>query len=216
MKVLVLGSTGGTGRAAVHYSLIAGHEVTAFARHPAALDLHHERLRVVAGDVMDAEVVEHAMEGQDAVIIALGISDNPVKVKLGRSATPTDVCSAGTRNAIAAMNKHRVRRMVVVSAFGVGETRDKLPLAGKLVYRTLLKEQAEDKEIQERLVRESDTAWIIVQPVGLTNSAAKGTYLASTAGETRSYTIPRADVAAFCVEQLGRDEFLHKIVTLSS
>ncbi len=215
MRVLVLGATGGTGRAAVHYALVAGHHVTAFARRPEALDMRDARLETVRGDVMDAPAVARAVAGQDGVIVALGISSNPIMVKLGRSNTPINVCSVGTRNALAALKGNGRRRLVCVSAYGVGETRDRMPRAARFIYRTLLKEHMDDKEVQERLVRESDTDWVIVQPVGLTNGSPKRTYLASTIGETRSYTVTRADVAAFCVEQLTRDDYLRTSVAIS-
>ena len=51
-NVLVLGATGGSGRAAVAELLARGHRVTAFARR--ALDMEHERLRVVQGDALVA------------------------------------------------------------------------------------------------------------------------------------------------------------------
>lgn len=215
MRVLVLGATGGTGRAAVHYALVAGHRVTAFCRRPEALDMRDDRLVTVSGDAVDATTVARAMEGQEAVIVALGITSNPIMVKLGRSNTPIDVCSVGTRHALAAMQATGARRLVCVSAYGVGETRERMPRAARLIYRTLLKEHIDDKEVQERLVRQSDTDWVIVQPVGLTNGAPKGSYLASTIGETRSLTVTRADVAAFCVEQLGRDDYLRTSVAIS-
>jgi uncharacterized protein YbjT (DUF2867 family) len=45
MKVLVVGSTGGSGRRAVEQLLSAGHEVTAFARHADRVEVRSERLR---------------------------------------------------------------------------------------------------------------------------------------------------------------------------
>jgi len=59
MKLLVFGSTGGTGRELVKQALEQGHEVTAFARSPAKLsDLKHPSLQVVRGDVLDPAAVE--------------------------------------------------------------------------------------------------------------------------------------------------------------
>ncbi|MDX1521840.1 MAG: SDR family NAD(P)-dependent oxidoreductase, partial [Anaerolineae bacterium] len=71
-KVVVFGATGGVGRQLVAQALEQGHAVTAFARTPAKLDINHENLTVVQGDVMDAASVERAMQGQEAVLAALG------------------------------------------------------------------------------------------------------------------------------------------------
>lgn len=216
MKVLVLGATGGTGRATVQELLDGGHEVTAFSRHADALDLRSERLRTVVGDAMNADEVRRAVEGQEAVVVALGVNENPLKVRLlHRSKTPTDVCSQGTRNVIDAMKKHGLRRLVVVSAYGVGDTHDKLPLPFRLAYRLFLKEQIADKELQERMVRDSGLDWVIVQPVGLTNSEAHKDVFASVKGEARKNTIPRRNVARFLANAVGDGQFLRQSVALS-
>ena len=54
MKIALFGANGGTGRVLTAQALAAGHEVTAVTRHPETFGLAHERLRVVAGDAMDA------------------------------------------------------------------------------------------------------------------------------------------------------------------
>jgi uncharacterized protein YbjT (DUF2867 family) len=216
MRVIVFGATGGTGRAAVRELLDGGHEVTAFSRHADQLDLESERLRRVSGDALRAEDVEGAMSGQDAVVVSLGVNDNPLKVRLlHRSRTPTNICSEGTRTIIQAMHRLGVRRLVVVSAYGVGETRQKLPWPFKLAYRLLLKEQISDKERQEQLVRNSSLEWIIVQPVGLTNGRPHGEVLASITGEVHHNTIPRGDVGRFLASAVRGDQFLFRTVALS-
>src|ERR1700730_3428654 len=55
---IVIGATGGTGRQLVHQALALGHEVTAFVRDPARLQIAHANLRVAKGDVLDYASVE--------------------------------------------------------------------------------------------------------------------------------------------------------------
>ena len=74
MKVLVFGATGGTGRALVEQALEQGHAVTAFARDPAKVRSAHRNLTVAQGNMLDANSVEAAVQGQDAVLSALGTS----------------------------------------------------------------------------------------------------------------------------------------------
>ena len=73
MNLLILGATGGTGRALVEQALAAGHVVTAFARDPSKVRTKHQNLRVAKGDILDPASVEAAIHGQDAVLSALGI-----------------------------------------------------------------------------------------------------------------------------------------------
>ena len=44
MKLIIFGSTGGTGRQVVGQALEQGHDVTAFVRSPEKLDQKHEKL----------------------------------------------------------------------------------------------------------------------------------------------------------------------------
>lgn len=215
MKVIVFGATGGTGRSTVQELLEGGHEVTAFSRHAPNLGIESERLHPISGDALDAEEVERALVGQDAVVVSLGVNDNPLKVRMRRSRTPVDVCSRGTRNIIAGMNKLGLRKLVVVSAYGVGDTRDRLPLIWKLVYRLLLKEQIDDKEVQERLVRDSGLDWIIVQPVGLTNQDPNPDIHVSDTGMASKSTIPRRNVGRFLASVISGNRFLRSTVVLS-
>ena len=72
MKLLVFGATGGTGREIVARALAQGHVVTVFVRNPAAISTKHDHLKLVQGNVLDYASVEAAIQGQDAVVSALG------------------------------------------------------------------------------------------------------------------------------------------------
>jgi putative NADH-flavin reductase len=78
MNLLILGATGGTGKALVEQALQQGHIVTAFARDPSRMKTTHPNLRIVKGDILDYDSAETALRGQDAVLSALG-----VRVKVG-------------------------------------------------------------------------------------------------------------------------------------
>ncbi len=111
MRVLVVGASRGSGAAAVQELAKAGHFVTAFAR-SAAPERNDGNVQHVAGDVMDPDALGKAMVGQDAVVVALGISDNPITVRLlRRASTPLDVRSRGTAQVVDAMRAAGVRRL---------------------------------------------------------------------------------------------------------
>src|SRR5438132_11000870 len=72
LRILIIGATGGTGHQLVRQALEQGHQVTAFVRKPEKLKIAHPSLRATRGDVLDYASVESAMQGQDAVLSALG------------------------------------------------------------------------------------------------------------------------------------------------
>jgi putative NADH-flavin reductase len=122
MKIAVLGATGRTGRLVIEEALARGWDVRALARDPARLGPANPHLIVVKGEAGSAADVVSVVEGCDAVVSALGI------VKGGRA----DICTAGTRNALAAMQQHGVRRYLVVGGAGSRAPREDKPRSGKL------------------------------------------------------------------------------------
>lgn len=204
MRILVIGATGGTGREIVKQALERGHDVVALARNPSKIKAQHERLRVVRGDVMDLASIEAALQGCAAVVCALGH-----KRWLG----PSKILSEGTRNIVRAMEKQGVKRLVVETALGVGDSIGKLG-----VYYTLftipfiLPFYWYDKGRQERIVRESNLEWIIVRPGQLTNGRKRGAYKHGprVGNYLWSVSVSRADTADFMLNQLGDTPYLRQ------
>jgi putative NADH-flavin reductase len=219
MKVLVLGATGGSGRAAVEHLLAAGHNVTVFARTAVEQNVDArapQRLRYFQGDALDPAAVEQAVAGHDAVVVTLGIRENALRVRLlGPARTPLDVRSAGTRHVIAAMRKHGVRRLVVQTTYGVGETRDKLGLIDRLFFTLILKPQIADTELQNQEVSASDLDWVIAQPVHLTDAEEDAAPFVSTAGETKKLKVSRGSVGRFLADAVASPAFVRKTVSVS-
>jgi uncharacterized protein YbjT (DUF2867 family) len=215
MNIIVFGSTGGTGLATMRALTASGHKVTAFAREPSKLP-DMPSVTTAQGDVMNPADVNGAVPGHDLVIVSLGNSQNPFAMMLGaRRTTPADVCEIGTRNIIAAMQAAGIIRLLVVTAFGIGDTRERLPFAFKLFYRTVLREHMADKERQEALVKASALDWTLIQPVGLTDGPATNNWLADRTGQIRRQQISRADVAAFLVSLVGDEHYSRATVSLS-
>lgn len=217
MKVLVVGATGGSGRAAVDELLPRGHEVTAFSRHATTLQAAGGRLRAVDGDATDPAAVDRVVRGQQAVIITLGISQNALRVRLlGASGAPMDVRSRGTRTVITAMRQHGVGKLVVQTAYGVGATRDQLPPLYRLLYWLVLRPQIADTEQQERAVRASGLDWVIAQPVSLTDGPHQGLPFASPAGELGGMKVSRGSVGRFLVQAVEGSQYVGASVALSA
>jgi uncharacterized protein YbjT (DUF2867 family) len=216
MKILVMGATGGTGRATVAQLLADGHQVTAFGRHPERTGAASDQLTLQVGDALNASDVERAVAGQDAVVVALGISENPLRVRLfGPAHTPLDVRSAGTRHAIAAMRRHGLRRLVVLSSYGVADPRAKLGLVDRLFFDLILKPQIAATEKQHREVSQCGLDWVLVQPVHLTDADDDSVPFASTQGETEVLKVSRKSVARFLATAAARRDHVQQSVSLS-
>ncbi len=204
MRVLVVGATGGSGRAAVGALTARGHEVTAFARRAGAAFAGRDGVRGLDGDATAAGDVDRAVRGQGAVVVTLGISEHPARVRLrGSRGTPLDVRSRGTAAVVAAMHAHGVRRLVVQSSYGVGDTRDLLPPSARLVFALLLRPQIADHERQERIVRDSGLDWTIVQPVYLTDGDEPAAV--SPSGDTGGMHVSRRALGGVLADLVAED-----------
>ncbi|SKC82578.1 NAD(P)-dependent oxidoreductase [Krasilnikoviella flava] len=201
MDVLVVGATRGSGLAITRELVAAGHRVTAFGRTAstafAAPVPGPGSLRPVDGDALDPEAVAKAVAGQDAVVVTLGISDNPLTVQwLRRSSTAPDVRSRGTANVVRAMRETGARRLVVQSTYGLGDSWAHLDLTWKLVFRFVIGRQFTDSGRQEAVVRASGLDWTLVRPVSLTDDAVTGEPAHVTTDDTRrGLKVSRAQLA---------------------
>lgn len=174
MNIIVFGPTGGTGRAVIAKLLADGHTVTAFARDPSKLS-PAPGLTIVKGDAINPADVKRALPGHDAVVISLGNPQLPLAISLGaRRTTPADICEMGTRNIVAALGPGSQVPVLAVTAFGVGDTRDKMPIAFKIFSQLLLREPMADKERQEAVLKASDLDYVLVQAVRTTLPGRRG------------------------------------------
>lgn len=208
----MLGAGGPLGREIVDYALKHGHEVTAFVRDPARYDAS-EDVCVKQGDVLDEATLTEAVPGQHAVIWAVGGPNT----KEERKALP-DTCERGTRNLVAAMDAARVRRLVAVSVWGVGDSRERAPLPIRLiVFDRVIADEIADKARQEELLRASDLDWTIVRPPQLNDKPASGSFRhAEQLKFSLRSQLSRADLAAFMVDELERGDYVRKTAEISS
>lgn len=216
MKVLVVGASRGSGNQVVRALAAEGHDVTAFARSASTAEYGDAAVRRVDGDVMSSADIEKAVIGQDAVVVTLGISDNPLKVQwLRRASTALRVRSAGTQEVVAAMHRQGVRRLAVQSTYGVGDTYANLPLSLKAFFKLVIKPQAEDTERQERIVRGSGLDWTLVRPVVLHDGDDVEPPHVSTTDAFTGLKVSRAQVAVAIGAALGSAETVRQTLTVS-
>jgi len=208
VKLLVVGATGPTGQQVVRQALDLGHDVTAFVRDPAKLPIAGGALEVVTGTLPDSEqTLTGALRGRDAVISSLGV----------RSAFRAQgLIEKSMRVLVPAMQREGVRRLVVVSAFGVGDSRRDAPLLPRIMYRLLLGDIFADKLAGEDVVRASGLDWTFLYPTLLTDAPRTGRYRAAERLELHGMPrISRADVADFALRILNDRAWLGKIAVLS-
>ena len=208
MKLLVLGATGPTGQQVLQQGLAQNHQLTAFVRNPAKLPFSDARLRAVTGALPgDAAALEAALQGQEAAICCIGL----------RNALRSGGLMVGAmRVLVPALERAGVRRFMLMSSNGVGDTHARSPLLARIMYRLLLSDIFADKAAGEAIVRASSLDWTIAYPTMLTDGPRTGRYRAGESLELHGMPkISRADVADFLLRKLAAREFVRKGVVLS-
>lgn len=206
MNLLIFGASGQTGQLVVREALSRGHRVSAFVRDPAKLDVAHDGLRSIRGDVADASAVALAVQGHDAVVSTLGVG-----TPLQHDAKVIE----GVGHVVAAMEAARVRRLIYQSFIGVHESRAAVGFVLRFIAPLPLRHEIADHEAKEALVRASALDWTIVQPPKLTNGPR--TPYRSGEGITTFVPVPtlsRASVAHFIVNELEQPQYHCKALRL--
>lgn len=207
--IAVFGASGLTAQECVYQALQDGDKVVGLTRKPANVvvpkgsggdkegqPLSDPNLTVIGGDVTNkADVAKVFKNDIDGVVVALG----------GKTSDVGDtMLTDGTNNIMAAMKSNGVKRIAVVTSIGAGDSKDQAPFAFKVLMMTVMKKIFTDKNNQERAVEESGLDYCIVRPGGLTVDAPTGV-INVIDGEAGS--IPRADVAQFCLEAVKDADF---------
>jgi nucleoside-diphosphate-sugar epimerase len=157
MEVLVTGGTGYLGSHAVAALQRAGHRVRLLVRSPdrvgpnlSPLGVAVDDLEIATGDVMDAQSVEAAMEGCDAVVHSASI----YSLDSRREAELLSVNVEGTRTVLEAAVRHGLDPIVYVSsAVSLAPASPGAPLRLDSPVRETASPYGRSKAEAERLVR---------------------------------------------------------------
>ena len=205
IKLVVFGASGATGQWLVRLAVERGHQVTAVMREGASASVP-QGVDVVRGDPLDAAFVDMAVTGKDAVVTALGLRYRRGHNPFSSLASPPTLLSQSAAHMLAAMKRHRVSRISMVSAAGVGDSRKTVAWPLRVVFRiSNIHVDYEDTERAEALLAASWLDWQAVRPTTLTNGASTGIRRVDRYGVTMRTA--REDVARFMLDQLELPRF---------
>lgn len=208
--VLIMGATSGIGASALEEAVGRGLPVRAFARHADTLEAS-ALVTPFAGDARSSEDVKAALEGTRAVIYALGI-----KERLSMLWEKETLFSDTTRVLLDAMQTSDTKRLVAITGFGAGRSRNAMSWIEKLGHRAILGKPYADKDRQEAMILERDLDWTIVRPVILTNgSKSSGPKVLRDPSTWRNGLVSRRAVARYLVDAIEEGLDVRSDVVLS-
>jgi putative NADH-flavin reductase len=215
MKILILGISGRTGRLVAEEAIRRGHKVIGISRDPDKVIL--KDALIIKGTPYNIETVRMAIDGCDAVISTLNLFYESQGL-FKKIKTPLDLMSVSIKNTITAMEEKGIRRIILMTAIGVGNTANKLP-----VYFSLLKGISNlrfiyaDHERQEHILESSALDWTIVRPVGLHDKNDNLSVLSDIDGSSKLKSmISRNAVAHFILCSIENRQFIRQKPAISN
>jgi uncharacterized protein YbjT (DUF2867 family) len=204
MKVVVIGGTGRTGRRVAEVAAAQGHQVDIFGRSGP-----------VPGDATNPADVDRGLAGADAAILCLSIpraGPSPWAAVVG----PPDLHSRSAELVCAALARHGGRRLIKVSAQGVGASAARTGIGFRwLVAASNLRPAFADHALADERVRASGLDWTVVHPPRLADDAATGRVEAGESVTTGTFTVlPRGDLARWVVDALVDPSWVGRTVSI--
>jgi putative NADH-flavin reductase len=209
VNVLLLGATGSIGSAVRERARDRGHNLVLFARDGAKLDPLAQSERAIVGDVADKKALAGAVEGIDAVVSALGPTENsPDQVAL---------FEAFAHSLVQAMSHAHVRRLIALSGAGCTLPGERKSLGRRIVsafVRRAVPFVVEAKQRELEVLVRSDLDWTAPRPPRVVERPATGTYRVGP--DARAMTITTEDLADFMVAILADGSYVRQAPFVSN
>ncbi|MFL0498747.1 NAD(P)H-binding protein [Priestia megaterium] len=208
MEITIFGATGQIGQLLVTQALQTGYDVTAYSRRPNALNIEHEKLQIIVGDLTDRRKLREAISGRDIVLSALGPA-----LSMKRQVSDLPIAEAH-KAIISVMNEHGIKRFITLATPTISAKEDvkqlvtELPsIMARILYPT---GYAEMKAI-ESLIKNSIIDWTVVRIIN-PNVKTNGNGYSLSFGDTKGkMNVSRYNVAKCMLEATQKDEWIHKM-----
>lgn len=213
MKVSIFGATGFSGQGILAEALKQGHKVTILVRDTSKVQIKHNNLTVVEGNVLDPLTVASVLHHQEAVIQCLGVSGKG-------DGKPTTFISDATKIIVDEMQNQKIKRLIAMSNVGAGNSIAFQPwFFTKIIlpyFMKWLKVIIEDKNRMEPIIMNSNLDWTIVRCPNIVDKPAKGRCNATLDGKGLKLSITLSDLSKFMVDQLKQTVFIKQAPSVSN
>lgn len=211
MNITIFGGTGATGLLLISKALRSGHTVTVFARSPFKIPIQNQNLRIVKGELTESVKIEEAIKNADAVISLIGPNQK----------TRGLVIANGIKNIVDSMNKHDVKRLIATATPSYKDSNDKFQFGfafGVFMVKALIKDSYINIMQTGKFISESGLDWTLVRLPMLSNKPANGKINAGYIGDGKInlFSLSRADLADFLLQQLNDKTWLKKSPVVSN
>jgi uncharacterized protein YbjT (DUF2867 family) len=213
MTLVVFGASGATGRHVVAVARASGRDVRAVVRAGAATSVPDARIEA---DVLDPASVAGAIRDATAVAVCLGISRRS-RSPFAPLVSPPDLTSRAVAAIVAAMRAEGVRRIVHVSAFGVGDSWLRIPWWGRGFIRlSNVRHSLADHGRCEEILAVSGLDWTALRPMMLDDRPSDRPAREMAPGDSLLVKVPREALARRIVATIGERATIGRAVAVTA
>jgi len=204
-NLLILGASGGVGKWALKMANERGYKITVIVRSKASFG-EIEGINVIEGSVLDSDVLEKAMQGQDAVLSCLGIKRKNQANPWSAMVSPIDFTEMVIKKTVAIMEKKGMQRLITLSSAGVGDSWSSVSSMMKFfVGSSNVRKTFTDLNNMEKILKGSDVDSLAVRPVAFVDAEPSSKTQIVNRFDM-STKISKSDVAQWMVDALERKE----------
>lgn len=212
MNITIFGGTGVSGLLTIKEALESGYHVTVFARNTEKISFQHKNLHIIKGELYEADKVNQAIIGADAVITLLGPMNFDKSLPI----------SNGAKLIIKSMRQNNVKRLIAAVSSSFRDPKDKFHFwidFGVWVLKIIARNSIL-KDIEElgKTVKDSKLDWTMVRLPKLSNQKPKGKFNVGYSGDgkVKNFWLSRADLASFLIKQVDDRTYLHQAPIVSN
>lgn len=211
-RILIIGGSGRTGKLVTKELLQHAHEVTALVRKPETVQNEiNSGLKVVTGTPLNIQDVRQAfsLSNPEVVIVTLSApraSDSP----FAAVTSPPRLMADSTANVVSVMKEIGTSKIVIMQAFGVGESWANMHCVLQLLMKkSNMIYQYDDHNLVTEETKASGVTYIFVRPSRLVEGEAKEIkeYHDHGKGVPMMAAISRESVANFVVEATEKSDW---------
>ena len=216
MRILLLGATKGLGKEILKEALSLGFEINCLVRNAKKFPIEQNNIRVFEGDATSSIDLENAVQDSKIIISTLNVMRKNL-FPWSNITNDKNTISKSSKNIIEISKRKKIKHLISVSAWGVNESLDHIPIWFKLLIKNSnLKYPYIDHGKSEKLLVNSNLNWTILRPSALVNFLNNHQVKESISLKNKpSLIISRKSLAKFIINIVDKKNYYNKIVTVS-
>ena len=215
MEVLLIGANKGLGYQVLKELLSKKITVNCLIRRKGLINFESKYLNIFYGDATNLSDLKKSIGNSECIISTINVQRKNI-FPWSRLTNSKTTISDFAKNSII-VSGDKINRIITVSAWGVGESMEKIPKLFKFLIKfSNLKYPYIDHDIHEKVIENSNLNWTIIRPTALINET-KYHDIEEFKGKRKinKITIGRKSLAKYVVKIIDDKYFYRKKITVS-